>query len=662
MITVKLFLFLIYILTLNIKIIDGHQCQRDSLLTNDQQSVDFWVTIKLPGFMDLYLYHDSLMDSPMFLVRLKIDLFLVQGRFLRSKFSGFGMTLDQINEDESSDFLAYNNNFNKKWSFQTISGPDDKYWSMTHEKGMISWGKNDGFWLQHSLPKFPNLKGNKNENGFVKIDHFDLIEDVPDYLVDTLEFLEFAYKGLPPNHIFDSNLRSKSGSPCPNLDIFKKEKMSLLSDILKEFQLRPSWDYKTVDLNYLFMDIPRADSFAQHIVCVSLSSIQKVDQMIEYLSYLNPDIDRGTVASRSGSKRFKKIDKIVATTQTIQATDNFKFHLSVQPFTHQIGSIWNNLFKEECKTQPCLPFPEKGKSSDLTISTWTTADAQFGFQKQLVKLAKFKTTYEVLTKTQEFKWGAGYGSEMDHSKLAYLPPGEKYKDWNVCFGGENMYCSKSACYGSLLFCFKSDNLAGAFRSIEDDIENSGPFQMEVNGKTKNIGFNADKNALNGNSFDRYRKSSGSIAANSLFHLSFNQWKRHRTKPTKGGEEYFIKNNNFIEDILLHFFGPNSNVQIQVDIIKEKKNPPSTPTKTNSKRSLENGYNINSVDSHDLKRKKHEPLVEYDCGDQESQDPRDTDSEPIFNIIKIEKNELPLANYICQKIANDPNNNNNKNKK
>ncbi|EFA78182.1 hypothetical protein PPL_08832 [Heterostelium album PN500] len=137
-------------------IIDGHQCQRDWLLTKDQQSVDFWVTIKLPGFMDLYLYHDSLMDSPMFLVRLKI-----------------------VN----------------------------------------------------------------------------------------------------------------------------------------------------------------------------------IDEKIYFLSYLNPDIDRGTVASISGSKRFNTID---STTQTIQATDNFKFHLFAQPFTNQISSIWNNLFQTDCKHQPCLPFPKKG--------------------------------------------------------------------------------------------------------------------------------------------------------------------------------------------------------------------------------------------------------------------------------------------------------------
>ncbi|EFA84675.1 hypothetical protein PPL_01666 [Heterostelium album PN500] len=225
---------------------------------------------------------------------------------------------------------------------------------------------------------------------------------------------------------------------------------------------------------------------------------------------LNPDLERGTVASRHGSKRFQDVDSLDDRT-TVR-------NPSALP------------------SSPCRWRKVRLENSDIT---WNLGDKE-GFEyANRVNLAKFGTTYTVQSGNQEFKWGSSYGSQMDHSKLAFLPVGER-----------NMYYSQKSCTGSI--------------------------------EMLPIGLDIGEGAQ-GAVFVNYRRSSGTLAANAL----------HSFRDENTLKEFKAFNELTLEEKKAKYNGKEN----QRDITKTKKSRSPSGSQSSSPSSSPSGSRSRSPTQH-----------------------------------------------------------------
>lgn len=112
-------------------------------LDENMQPVDWWFILKLPdGFR--YSYYDSNSTSR------KLEPY--KDRFLNTTFTGsLASTLHQVYENKRGlGYAFYNDEF--PTSDSQVSTTYD-----AHAKGVLAMDNSSGFWLIHSVPKFPDL-------------------------------------------------------------------------------------------------------------------------------------------------------------------------------------------------------------------------------------------------------------------------------------------------------------------------------------------------------------------------------------------------------------------------------------------------------------------------------------------------------------------------
>ncbi|EGG18723.1 hypothetical protein DFA_04219 [Cavenderia fasciculata] len=436
-------------------------CQRDSLLTGQQnQDVDWWLIIKL-SMGDLYLYYDSDMHEHQFM----------QGKFLRSRYSAFGQALKTI-EDDAIDYIGFNNDFGHQ--SQVKNNPFGEY---NHEKGMIAWDLEQAIYIQHSIPKFPNGGGYFKQN---KVDKFFTIDTQPDYPddEDSLEFLRFSLLGWPRAidgggyyTMFPSNIMGSRTCTSTGPGTIYQSKLPKIGKMLQNFGFPDSVSKPQPQDT---ANVLKSASYAQHIFCMSLDAQNYImpnkwndmpkDMMFvtktgipqPYFSYkLLKDVQRDGVYKKvmnhrgDATKKIYALAKYQGTKKNLWADSLFMADESCDPGNDDLEV-----------NQPCIPTWVE----DIPPLTLTAYNLGKAFDPARFKFPKFTTTFVQGQSSQLFAWGAGYGEEADHSKIGILEDENhpNYKIWNVCFSGSNLQQTK----GSVLICLKKDSLVEAFKNLQ----------------------------------------------------------------------------------------------------------------------------------------------------------------------------------------------------
>ncbi|KAK9842121.1 hypothetical protein WJX84_004894 [Apatococcus fuscideae] len=134
--------FVMILLVLGVCIL-GSQVSAASLTCRNEaaQSIDFWTSVKFPRPTGTrYTYTDNTLEQTEWM--LGDDLAATSGNPLSA-------TLAPLYADASFGYIMYND------EIPTSSGGSTSS-TKAHAKGVIGFGPDGGFWLVHSVPKFPD--------------------------------------------------------------------------------------------------------------------------------------------------------------------------------------------------------------------------------------------------------------------------------------------------------------------------------------------------------------------------------------------------------------------------------------------------------------------------------------------------------------------------
>ncbi|KAF2070726.1 hypothetical protein CYY_007956 [Polysphondylium violaceum] len=481
-------------------------CRSDVLLTGFDGEVDWWYITKVRGFGDTYLYIDSKTSEEKFKV----------GYYLRSQYSAFGATLLPFTgayKDQTKSFVAFgeystSHNANKEFSKFYEQG--------AHQKGIFGWtevGNSQwkGFYIEHSLPYFPQLfqQGKTFMNPPINFDPRIITANLDQKQIYRVS-LYFSYYGWR-HPFFYRNLMPMSSSGCvkinlldngqikPHYEYRDKQVPIDQKESAKEKILRTTSTYtgaiiEIVDINPFSVVHTHRSKPSQHIFCVSIDTKARfIDFMSQYKYVSNQGIVSNVHQVRSSSLNdvkpyfsfYDANDKLIhpgvsldRATQAEFITKKITFNnnitaetmINFNQGTTGIGNdIWYGLIKNGEGSSRVNPYLEAGKQ--VYISTWSFSDRKAWWRSNGMNARVLEPTFQVQVYGSTIKWKSN--CQNDHSKIAYT----KEKDhnvWNVCVGGGNLYTTdkskkdNSVIKSSILLCLKLDNLRGALESITED--------------------------------------------------------------------------------------------------------------------------------------------------------------------------------------------------
>ena len=127
-----------------------------SCLDNNLSDVDWYNAVKVPDdFLFSYFDPSSSPNSPP-------GLQIFPGHNMNTTSSSVGGTINQVFQDKDVAYVAWNdecpddNNIKKNGSSMSIRRRQ-LYHQRAHSKGVIAWDGESGFWLIHSVPKYPDF-------------------------------------------------------------------------------------------------------------------------------------------------------------------------------------------------------------------------------------------------------------------------------------------------------------------------------------------------------------------------------------------------------------------------------------------------------------------------------------------------------------------------
>ena len=131
-----------------------------SCLDNNLSDVDWYNAVKVPDdFLFSYFDPSSSPNSPP-------GLQIFPGHNMNTTSSSVGGTINQVFQDKDVAYVAWNdecpddNNIKKDGSSMSIRRRQ-LYHQRAHSKGVIAWDGESGFWLIHSVPKYPDFDDSK---------------------------------------------------------------------------------------------------------------------------------------------------------------------------------------------------------------------------------------------------------------------------------------------------------------------------------------------------------------------------------------------------------------------------------------------------------------------------------------------------------------------
>eukprot|EP01025_Chloroclados_australasicus_P054277 TRINITY_DN6429_c0_g1_i10.p1 TRINITY_DN6429_c0_g1~~TRINITY_DN6429_c0_g1_i10.p1 ORF type:complete len:377 (-),score=22.29 TRINITY_DN6429_c0_g1_i10:390-1520(-) len=117
-----------------------HYGLNPSCVNNLAESVDYWVALKFPeSYQFVYTDSSQITQNPKFEFQSSTDL--------RNENNVVDYQLQQI-KNNNYNFIAYNDEDPNGGIHSTYG----------HSKGVLAFNQKGGFWLQHSVPKFPDLE------------------------------------------------------------------------------------------------------------------------------------------------------------------------------------------------------------------------------------------------------------------------------------------------------------------------------------------------------------------------------------------------------------------------------------------------------------------------------------------------------------------------
>ncbi|KAF2074166.1 hypothetical protein CYY_004511, partial [Polysphondylium violaceum] len=145
----------------------NEMCRADKILTGKDDEVDWWFITKVKGFGDVYLYVDSTMDN---------TATFKTGYYLRSVHSALGSTVSPFtggSPDDKKNFISFCDYAAS--SNQATESFSKFYEAGAHQKGMIGWTETSnnewkGFYIDHSMPYFPQIHSKTFMNGPINFD------------------------------------------------------------------------------------------------------------------------------------------------------------------------------------------------------------------------------------------------------------------------------------------------------------------------------------------------------------------------------------------------------------------------------------------------------------------------------------------------------------
>jgi deoxyribonuclease-2 len=137
-------------LTLNRHVRAEKEQEDIGCLNEEGVVVDWWVVYKMPGGFQ-YAYRDSSSSAT-------TVLSVNSAKYMNSSDCAVGRTLQQLHKHQSSlAHMLWNTDFPAAYSYTEDCSWDCVFNTGGHSKGVLASSASKGFWLIHSVPKFPDL-------------------------------------------------------------------------------------------------------------------------------------------------------------------------------------------------------------------------------------------------------------------------------------------------------------------------------------------------------------------------------------------------------------------------------------------------------------------------------------------------------------------------
>ncbi|KAF2073844.1 hypothetical protein CYY_004840 [Polysphondylium violaceum] len=500
-----LFCFFLVIVFSNAK-----TCKRDKLLTKTESEVDWWFIIKIKGFTDLYLYFDSVMEE-------SGTQEFMKGSFLRSKYSALGLTLlpytgvtDHKYFAIGDSLLVYDEKGNRR--------KDQMFYKDgAHEKNFFGLGTDleQGVHIQHSLPQFPSVYyDSKSKKQFLSppmdpknfMDYYDSLDkEVNPPFSNSMDFFYLFSKMGWEKPFFNSNLCSyQSQKDLNDMGLPEEENTDQITpgiiimnsinnygDGIKKTMGSKVSGGEASDLNCFGIIHTNDCKPSQHIFC---NTIRKKDEFIHLIENMAPLSNKGLYSplhnlDQANQNQLDPTNKYLSLVGLKTATvDNSQSGIKVfgspplpsnskTKFYHKVNygisnniDVWKNAFFSTIL--PITAQPSLATDETVYISTWSKVpNDKFWYDEKPYNTKVFIPSFAIDMKYKLGKVVWTGSCKEEHSKIAFKKEETIGSVWNVCVSGGNLYeetresSKDSPIKGSLLTCFKADNLNAALKKI-----------------------------------------------------------------------------------------------------------------------------------------------------------------------------------------------------